>query len=111
MRANIPISDEFNPLQPVGDSKSELTPEQIALAKIGVSDGWKLLKEYMSQRIETYKVGLFGEDLAGKDTAIIGQRFLASQAVIKEFTGLIDEIDRTTQTVKEVRSGGVQKQN
>ena len=109
MRANIPVSDEFNPLQPVEDTKAELTPEQLALAKIGVSDGWKFLKEYMNQRIETYKVGLFGEDLTGKDATIIGQRFLASQAVIKEFTGLIDEIDRTTQTVKEVRSNGIQK--
>ena len=39
MRANIPVSDEFNPLQPVEEQRVELTPEQLALAKIGVSDG------------------------------------------------------------------------
>jgi len=109
MRANIPVSDEFNPLQPVEEQRVELTPEQLALAKIGVSDGWKLLKEYIDQRIEAYKLGLFGEDLAGKDTAIIGQRFIAAQAVIREFTSLVEEIERTTKTVKEVRKNGVPK--
>jgi len=109
MRANIPVGDEFNPLQPVEDQRAELTPEQLALAKIGVSDGWGLLKGYIEQRVEAYKLGLFGEDLAGKDTSIIGQRFIAAQAVIREFTSLVEEIDRTTKTVKEVRQNGVQK--
>lgn len=109
MRANIPISDEFNPLQPVEDTKAELTPEQIALAKIGVSDGWKLFKEYLQNRVEVYKNGLFGEDLTGKDTSILGQRLLAAQVVVQEFENAINEIDRTTKIVREVRSNGIQK--
>ncbi len=115
MRANIPVNNDLDLVQPVGDIEPELTREELLLAKIGLSEGWALFRDYLKQRAEVYKNGLFGEDLTGKDATILGQRLLAAQVVIREFESAIDEIDRTTKTVKEMarkrKKNGVQKQN
>ena len=102
MRANIPTDNYFDSIQPVEDQKPTLSKEQIELAKIGTSPDWSLIKDYINQRCDIYRIGLFGEDLSGKDTSVIGQRFLAAQSVVREFTELVEEIERVTETVKEV---------
>lgn len=112
MRANIPTDNDFEVTQPVQDDKpaeEKITKEQRDLAKIGNSPDWKIILKYLDGRIEVYKNGLFGENMAGADTAIIGQRFLAAQSVIQEFESLKTEVEQTTKAVNEVAKEEVKK--
>lgn len=103
---NVPIGDDLSVTQLIEEANEadKVSPEQIALAKIGNSADWKLVTDYLNQRIEIYKQGLFGEDLKGMDYALIGQRFLAAQTVIHEFEALKEEIDTVTQAVNNAKS-------
>lgn len=104
MRANIPTDNDFSATQPVTDDQApqdKITKEQKDLAKIGNSPNWKIITEYLNGRIDIYKNGLFGENLSGQDTTIIGQRFLAAQSVIQEFESLKSEVENTTAAVNE----------
>lgn len=103
MRANIPVTNDLSDISFDEEVKPELSREELLLAKIGLSDGWKLLEEYFEKRISNYREGLFGEDLTGKDTSIIGQRFLSAQAVIREFENVIKEIKNAVENVKELK--------
>jgi hypothetical protein len=104
MRANIPTDNDFSPTLPPEDdsAKQSVSKEQLELAKIGNSPDWQIIKKYIQARVDVYKNGLFGEDLTGKSTDVIGQRFLAAQSVIQEFESLENEIETTTQIVKDV---------
>ncbi len=104
MRANVPTDDFVTRLPEESNPSDAITKEQKQLAAIGNDPKWAILTDYMSKRIEVYQSGLFGEDLSGQDTALIGQRFLAAQSVIREFESLIDEINTTTKAVNEVIS-------
>lgn len=108
MRANIPTDNDFSAAQPPTEEtapQDKVTQEQKNLAKIGNSPDWKILTKYLDARIDVYKNGLFGENLAGQDTAIIGQRFLAAQSVIQEFESLKSEVEQTTSAVNEALKG------
>lgn len=102
--SNVPTDTGMEPLQPVTDPdpSESVTKEQKDLAKVGNSPEWGIIKEYLEARIDMYKNGLFGENLAGADASIIGQRFLAAQAVIGEFQRLQDEIEQTTKNVNAI---------
>lgn len=105
MRANIPTDNDFAATQPVTDdtpAQDKITKEQKDLAKIGNSPQWKLISKYIDARIDVYKNGLFGENLSGVDTTVIGQRFLAARSVIEEFESLKQQIDKNTEVVNEV---------
>jgi hypothetical protein len=104
MRANVPTDNDENVLRPVVDDEApidKVTEEQKELAKIGNSPNLKILTDYLEKRIEIYKNGLFGEDLTGKSTAIVGQRFLAAQSVVAEFQSLIKQVEDNTHLVNE----------
>lgn len=104
MRANVPTDNDESVMRPVVDEQApidKIPKEQKELAKIGNSPDWKILVKYMEKRIEVFQKGLFGEDLQGQDTAIIGQRFLAAQSVVGEFQSLIDQIETHTKAVNE----------
>lgn len=104
--ANIPTDDfgtEFfssEPAQPATMSK-----EDLELARVGNSPNWKIIRSYMEDRVEAYKKGLFGEDLSGKDAAIVGQRFLAAMSVVRELESLIEQVEVVTKSVNEVIDG------
>jgi hypothetical protein len=105
MRANIPTDDSA--LLPVEDAQTaaeKVTKEMRDLANIGSSPSWKIIETYLDQRIDTYKKGLFGEDLSGQDAAVIGQRFLAAQSVIQEFETLKNEVNTVTKAVQDVNT-------
>lgn len=103
MRGTIPMDDGFDVTKLLNDLPQEdkITPEDLALSKLGASPEWKIISDYLDQRIDVYRKGLFGEDLAKVDTTIIGQRFLAAQSVIHEFEALQAEINGVTQSVKD----------
>lgn len=103
MRANAPVDDDFNVIQPPeeGTPVEKVTQEQKDLAKIGNSPQWKIISEYLDARIEVYKNGLFGEELGGADAATIGNRFLAARSVVSEFESLKYQVETTTQSVNE----------
>lgn len=112
MRANVPTDNDFATTLPPQDNSSpqdKVTQEQKELAKIGSSPDWKIITKYLDQRIDVYKNGLFGENLAGQDTAIIGQRFLAAQSVIQEFESLKNEVEQTTKAVHDALKGNEQE--
>lgn len=94
MSAALPPQDNTPP-------QDKISKEQKDLAKIGNSPDWSIITKYLDARIEVYKNGLFGENLAGQDAAIIGQRFLAAQSVIQEFESLKLEIDTNTKAVND----------
>lgn len=111
MRANVPTNDE-TVMRPVVDdvpAAEKITKEQIELAKIGSNPDWEIIVKYLRARIEVYKNGLFGEDLTNQDTTIIGQRFLAAQSVVAEFSTLIEQVERVTGIVKEALSEAPKK--
>lgn len=82
-------------------TQDKVSQDQKNLAKIGNSPDWTIISKYLDARIEVYKNGLFGENLAGQDTTIIGQRFLAAQSVIQEFEALKTEIEVNTKAVND----------
>lgn len=103
LRTNSPV-DDFKVLDAPDESippHEKVTKEQLELAKIGNSPNWKIIKDYLNNRIDNYKKGLFGEDLTGKDASVIGNRFLAAQTVIQEFEALINEVEMTAKSVEE----------
>lgn len=113
MRANIPTDNDFENTQvPVDDTAPEqkITPEQRELAKIGNSADWQIILKYLDARIDVYKNGLFGENLAAQPTEVIGQRFLAAQSVIQEFESLKSEVESTTKAVNEVAKDKITKE-
>lgn len=104
MRANVPTDSDENVTRPVVDDAlpiEKITQEQLELAKLGNGGDWQIIVKYLDARIEIYKNGLFGEDLTGKDTSVIGQRFLAAQSVVAEFESLIVQIEQNTTAVNE----------
>lgn len=106
MRNNLPSDDfGFDATSPVQDNGLTITKEMLELARIGNSPNWKVIKTYVEGRVEAYKKGLFGENLEGKSTDIIGQRFLAATSVIHELESLVAEVEKVTESVNDVTKG------
>jgi len=115
MRANIPTDNDETVLRPVVDDVpaiEKITKEMLELARLGNSPDWQIIVKYINARIEIYKSGLFGEDLTGQPTSVIGERFLAAQSVVAEFQSLIDQVNQNTEAVNEVaKEAAMEKAN
>lgn len=73
------------------------------LASLGANPKWKVIEEYMTDRIAFYKDGLADMDIKGADLAQVGEKYLVCSLVAMEFQGLLDLVRITTEAVSEAR--------
>lgn len=95
-------------LEPMGFEPPQIEEEQfdvdsLAIAHVGTDEKWRVIKNYVEERINFYRNDLAGLEIKNMDLAKVGERFLVTSLVAQELQALLDKVEITTEAVNEAR--------